>query len=164
MEPTSWPSRRPDDLPVRSEADSDGDQIGDLCDLCPDVPDTRGTEHIVNGDFETGTFAGWTIVNFGSGSWFINNGAFDPAGPGVPLPPIGGSFDAVTSQSGPGLRLLSEPITIPVGVSRAVLSWSDRVRNHAGVFSELCGGEIVCSDPHGLLAFCLHLLPMKELM
>lgn len=135
-----------------SQADGDGDQIGDLCDLCPDVPDSRVTEHIVNGDFETGTFAGWTVVNFGTGGWFINDGLFVPMGPGGPLPPIEGNFDAVTSQSGPALHLLSEPMTIPVGVTRAVLSWSDRVRNHAGVFVDpIQEWRVLIKSPGGTL-------------
>jgi hypothetical protein len=105
----------------------------DDCD-CPPVPPVQ--EQIVNGDFEMGNLTGWTIQVVGSGSWVINNGLLDPSGPGSPLPPISGSFDAITIQSGNGVRLLSEAFRVPTGLTSAVLSWSDRIRNHANVFSD----------------------------
>jgi hypothetical protein len=91
---------------------------------------------ILNGDFETGTFGGWTVVNTGSGAWVINNGTFDPPGPGGALPPISGSFDALSEQGGPGFHALRQTFTVPTGVFSASLTWSDRVRNFAGVFSD----------------------------
>jgi hypothetical protein len=90
----------------------------------------------VNGDFETGDFTGWTLVNTGSGGININDGSFVPAGPGSPLPPIAGNFDAVTYQSGPGFHAFRQTINIPNNVFSASLTWNDRVRNHAGVFSD----------------------------
>src|SRR5262245_38601045 len=91
---------------------------------------------VVNGDFETGTLAGWTVVNTGNGGWAINNGTFVPPGPGGALPPISGAFDAVTSQGGPGFHALQQPFTVPSGVFSASLTWNDRIRNFAGVFSD----------------------------
>jgi hypothetical protein len=61
----------------------------------------------------------------------MNDGRFDPEGPGGPLPPIGGRFDVVTFQSTRGLHALSQAIPIPAGVRSAVLRWSDRIRSHA---------------------------------
>lgn len=48
---------------------------------------------VSNGNFETGDFTGWTNTGTGNGlGWAINDGTFDPAGPGVALAPIGGNF------------------------------------------------------------------------
>ena len=93
-------------------------------------------EMILNGGFETGTFAGWTVVNTGSGAWAINNGAFDPAGPGTPLAPVSGVFDVVSHQPGPGFHALRQTVTIPGGVFSAKLAWNDRIRNWAAIFSD----------------------------
>lgn len=93
---------------------------------------------VVNGDFETGTFVGWTVINSGSpGGWSINNGTFVPPGPGGALPPISGNFDAVSFEIGPGVRTIKQIITVPTGVFSAKLSWNDRVRNFDGVFADL---------------------------
>ncbi|MFC3092837.1 hypothetical protein DRW07_01295 [Alteromonas sediminis] len=94
------------------------------------------TEHIVNGDFETGDLTGWTNVNTGSGGWAINNGTFDPTGPGLPLSPIDGAFDVVSFQSGGGFHNLYQIVNLPSLFSSATLSWSDRIRNAAGTYSD----------------------------
>jgi hypothetical protein len=91
---------------------------------------------INNGDFETGDFSFWTIVNTGSGGIAINNGTFDPAGTGGPLPPISGGFDGVTHQGGPGFHAFRQTVAVPNNIFSARLTWNDRVRNHAGVFSD----------------------------
>ena len=54
---------------------------------------------VVNGDFETGDFTGWSVANSGaSGGWAINNGTYDPIGPATPLAPISGDFDAMLQR------------------------------------------------------------------
>ena len=98
---------------------------------------TAETEELIeNGDFESGTFTGWAISNTGPGSWYINNGSFDPPGPGTPLPPVSGNFDAVAYPGGPGLHLLSENIVVPENITSATLSWSDRIRNYSSTFND----------------------------
>lgn len=92
---------------------------------------------IVNGGFETGDFTGWTVINQGNTHGVaINNGSFDPPGPGGALPPISGQYDAVTNQSGPSLQKMRQTISVPNGVFSARLSWNDRVRNYGGIFSD----------------------------
>ena len=94
-----------------------------------------GNELITNGDFETGDFTGW-VVSGGNGGWQINNGTYNPPGPGGTIAPIAGNFDAVSFQTGPGTNILSEPIVVPVDITTGTLSWSDRIRNYARVFSD----------------------------
>ncbi|AFL80257.1 HYR domain-containing protein [Aequorivita sublithincola DSM 14238] len=94
------------------------------------------TEFIQNGGFETGDFSGWSVVDTGSGSYYINDGTFSPSSGAGSLAPISGSFDVITDQGGPGLHLLSQPFIVPSDVQNAIVSWNDRIRNNAGVFSD----------------------------
>jgi hypothetical protein len=92
-------------------------------------------ELITNGDFETGTFLGWTITNQagGSGTFFIDT-------PGTPTPvsgfptvgsPANGSFYAVTDQTGPGAHALSQSFTVAPG-STVTLSFDMFVNDQSG--------------------------------
>jgi|SaaInl59LU_5_DNA_1037362.scaffolds.fasta_scaffold27376_1 hypothetical protein len=87
-------------------------------------------QHIQNGDFETGDFTGWTNVNTGSGLWNINDGSFPINGGFVSLSPISGSFDAVTTQTGPGFHNLYQEVTLSAFDS-AIFSWDDRIRTNS---------------------------------
>lgn len=91
---------------------------------------------IVNGDFETGDFTGWTLVNSGSGTFIINDGSIDPSGPDGPLAPCAGSFGAMVTQTGPGTHTLYQDVTLPVAASSLTLRWTDMIRNHAGNYQD----------------------------
>lgn len=85
------------------------------------------TNLITNGDFETGTFAGWNNASQtgSSGSRQISvPGTATPLTGGV-TPPNGegGAFYAVTDQSGPGSYALSQVFSIPSAPSRVILSF-----------------------------------------
>lgn len=76
-------------------------------------------ELLTNGNFETGTFAGWTVSDQagGSGSFFI-----DAPGTTTPLSGMataanasGGSFYAVSDQTGPGTHVLTQSFTVVPG-------------------------------------------------
>ncbi|MCH8991517.1 MAG: hypothetical protein IIA44_07175, partial [Acidobacteria bacterium] len=110
-------------------------QPTDAMDVCG-TSTTAGGCLLVNNDFESGTLAGWTQINSGSGSWVINDGTLDPSGPDGPLPPCGGSFSAITIQTGPGVHTLYQDVTIPGSATTARLDWTDMIRNHAGTFSD----------------------------
>ncbi len=85
------------------------------------------TELITNGGFETGDFTGWTVTNLagGSGSWFVDTlGTTTPqSGQPTLAGGGGGTFYAVSDQSGPGTHALIQPFTVPWPVLSATLSF-----------------------------------------
>jgi hypothetical protein len=91
---------------------------------------------IVNGDFETGNFSGWTLANSGNGTFVINNGTYIPPGPGIPLPPYSGNFSALSTQSGAGVHTIYQDVTLPAGATSATLRWADMILNSAKSFSD----------------------------
>jgi hypothetical protein len=72
-------------------------------------------ELIENGSFETGDFTGWTVINEGSGGWFVYSGINTPQNGFAILAPPDGDFAAVTDQSGGGSHLLLQEIIILPG-------------------------------------------------
>lgn len=84
-------------------------------------------ELLTNGNFETGNFTGWSSsVSSGSnGNRFIDN-----PGTSVPLSgaatvanPGGGSYYAVTDQSGPGAYAMSQTFIIPTVPAAVILTF-----------------------------------------
>ncbi|HVQ59018.1 MAG TPA: hypothetical protein VMS60_08945 [Solirubrobacterales bacterium] len=71
---------------------------------------------VVNGSFETGTLAGWQVVNSSeSGNWFAYSGTTPPIGEGpVPAPPVG-VFAAISAQDGPGTHVLYQDVALEPG-------------------------------------------------
>lgn len=104
---------------------------------------------ITNGDFETGTFAGWTQTN-------QDNGSFLLLAPGTDTPavapdittfntaanPTGGQFFAVTASGDPGTHALLQDFLVPIGTNSLTLSFQMFVNDQSGV------GPII--DPSGL--------------
>ncbi|MCL4788922.1 MAG: M36 family metallopeptidase, partial [Verrucomicrobia bacterium] len=98
--------------------------------------DAAEGELIVNGDFETGDFTGWTVGGYGGGGWVLNGGSFDPDSPDGPRPALDGNFSALAVQNGNGRRSLSQVIFVPEGATSGTrLRWRQELRNHAGVFA-----------------------------
>jgi hypothetical protein len=83
------------------------------------APGTAGAAIVNNGDFETGSLAGWqsSTTPDPNGSWVAYTGTESPInGITVPAPPQG-NFAALTDQTGIGLRVLYQDITLPPGGS-----------------------------------------------
>ena len=93
----------------------------------------RSFNGITNGDFETGDTTGWTEFDSSTdlNGWDMNNGTFDPPGSATPLAPLGGRWDVVSRQSGPGTRSLTQTFRVPAGIAAAQLSWLDRIQSFA---------------------------------
>jgi len=102
---------------------------------------------IVNGSFETGDFSGWTLENGMASSFVINDGTFDPSSTDGPLPPFAGGFSALSQQLGAGQAAIYQDVFIPDGALSAVLTWRDRIRNHAGQFSSSQQFRVELRDP-----------------
>ncbi len=88
---------------------------------------------LVNGDFETGDFTGWS-VNTEPGT----NGLMSIATPGTTTPVSGqptvlgagqGNWYAVTDQGGPGTYSLTQTFTVPGPVPQVILSFDLFVNN-----------------------------------
>jgi hypothetical protein len=96
----------------------------------------KANQLIANGGFETGTFADWTVVDQagGSGSFFISNpGAATPvSGFSTAANPSGGSFYAVSDQTGPGCHVLLQSFTIAAAASHVQLTFQMFVNNQLG--------------------------------
>ena len=95
------------------------------------IPQVIGPE---NGGFETGDLTGWGQINSGSGGIVVDDGSFDPPGPGGPVAPFAGGFSAATFQGGPGVHTLFQDVTLGASLLSATLHWGDNLQNHAGVF------------------------------
>jgi subtilisin family serine protease len=95
------------------------------------LPQVIGPE---NGGFETGDLTGWQQINTGSGGIAIDDGTFDPPGPGGPVPPFAGGFSAATFQGGPGVHTLFQDVSLGDALLLATLHWADHLENYAGVF------------------------------
>ncbi|MCA9030767.1 MAG: M36 family metallopeptidase, partial [Planctomycetaceae bacterium] len=76
-----------------------------------DLTFPRDYNIIANGDFETGTLAGWDVAAT-TGDWVVNDGTFDPDGTRGPIPAIAGNYDALNYQSGPGHQILSQTFVV----------------------------------------------------
>ena len=67
---------------------------------------------VVNGDFETGTLAGWTVVTQGQGNWFNYTGTSSPAS-GLPIPaPPQGTRAAITDQNAPTSAVMYQDLVL----------------------------------------------------
>ena len=97
------------------------------------------TELIVNGDFETGDFTGWTSTDLpgGTGSWFVDTPGTTTPASSLPTLATGGSgsfgnWYAVTDQMEAGTHSLTQSFTISGPLLSAILSFDMFVNDRNG--------------------------------
>ena len=107
---------------------------------CLAATNAHAQELLTNGNFETGTFVGWTQTN-------QDNGSFVLLAPGSDTPAVapdttqfqtaanagGGSFFAVSASGNPGTHALLQNFTVPFAVTRLDLSFQMFVNDQSGV-------------------------------
>ena len=102
-------------------------------DIAGAAPSGARRELVINGGFETGNFAGWTVADQsgGSGTWVVSNGHNAPSGAFVPVGE--GTYSANSEQSGPGSHILYQDVALPAG-SSPTFSFLLYYNNQAGAF------------------------------
>jgi hypothetical protein len=106
--------------------------------LCVTQPAFAALQLLNNGDFETGTFADWTVTNQagGSGSFFIDTPGTTTPLSGLSTSAAGGgahgSWYAVSDQTGPGTHALTQSFTVAPGSGAEILSFDMFVNNSDG--------------------------------
>jgi hypothetical protein len=106
-------------------------------------------EILINGNFETGNFTGWTRADRNTPAGVGT--PFAISSPGTPTPvgafptapnPAGGAFYAVSDSNFPGAHVLIQNFTVPAGTPNVFVSFQLFVNDQSGL------GPIV--DPSGL--------------
>lgn len=91
---------------------------------------------ITNGDFELGSYAGWTATSQAgsSGNLFIDTpGTTTPqSGQSTAANGAGGAFYSVTDQGGPGAYSLRQSFTVAPGASSVLLSFQMFANSYGG--------------------------------
>jgi hypothetical protein len=92
---------------------------------------------LINGDFETGDYTGWSVTTQGGSNGAIaiapNNGGPAPiSGQGTALNANGGRWYSLTDQGGPGSYSLTQGFTLATA-SRVTISFDMFANNYAGV-------------------------------
>lgn len=90
------------------------------------VQSATAAELVTNGGFETGNFAGWTVVQRGASNnnWFVVDAPQGPVSGNATAGPASGSWYAVTDQTGPGSQVLAQYFSVPIDARRVVVSFS----------------------------------------
>src|SRR5688572_2229077 len=107
----------------------------------------QAAELITNGGFETGTFAGWTVVN-ASGSW--NNWQVSPGGSGggfnppyvtAPQEGVRSAWNGITANAN-GVYTMTQDVALPTGFTLR-LTWRDRIQMN---LTDFCTSAAACGS------------------
>lgn len=96
------------------------------------VSPAAAVELITNGNFETGTFAGWT-TNFQNGGAYLvdqNGSPTNLSGHATVSNPQGATWYAVSDQTGSSAQVLLQNFIVPNGVSNITLSFQMFVNDY----------------------------------
>jgi len=97
------------------------------------VPGSALAANVTNGNFETGTLAGWTTNTLGNGAWVADSGTTAPlSGRPISAPPEG-NFAAISDQNGPGSHVLYQDVALSAGELHT-LSLMTYYKNDSGSF------------------------------
>jgi hypothetical protein len=89
---------------------------------------------VVNGDFETGDFSGWTSdAQNDNGIWLIYSGGILPISNFVTPPPPGGAYAAAADQSEASSMILYQDIALPADACWQ-LQYTYYYNNHNNIF------------------------------
>ena len=86
---------------------------------------------IVNGDFESLGFWGWTKQCPANKDFIINQGDYKPTPAESGQPVFSGTASAVSISRATGTQALVQNGSLPPHATCAMLSWADRLRNFA---------------------------------
>jgi hypothetical protein len=106
--------------------------VGSFLLLASGMPVRAASSLITNGGFESGSFTGWTVTNWGSGAWFVDSDTSPPLN-GADIPTVGpaaGTYYAVTDQEGPTTAALRQTFTVPSDAVSLILSFQMFVDNY----------------------------------
>jgi len=94
----------------------------------------KADQLIINGGFETGTFAGWTVVNragsFPGSSFYVSSSTTLPQSGLTTVGPASGNFYAVSDQSGSGTHSLLQTFVVAPGSGAVTLSFDLFANNY----------------------------------
>lgn len=93
----------------------------------------EGSELIVNGNFETGDFTGWTLPASTNGSFAVDDGTLRSASGDALVAPYAGGACVLGQKTGTGAFQMSQDAALPADATVIALAWADRLRNFAGV-------------------------------
>ncbi|MBA4148329.1 MAG: M36 family metallopeptidase [Verrucomicrobia bacterium] len=90
----------------------------------------EGIEQLINGNFESGTLAGWTLQTDGNNSFNVFSGSYGDSA----FAPFAGQFALVGTQTNAGTQTLVRQVELP-DIEVVTVSWADLIHNVSSSFA-----------------------------